>query len=82
MDSETGDRNSLFGDKITSRRTAIAWAVLFGAGTALAKKAGTRYLMGENVRLEWADLTTALVSGTLSYFSFRQSHDDDFPLAD
>jgi len=56
--------------------------VLFGAGTALAKKAGTRYLMGENVRLEWADLTTALVSGTLSYFSFRQSHDDDFPLAD
>jgi hypothetical protein len=82
MDSETIDRDTLFGDKMTTRRTAVVWAVLFGAGTTLMKKAGTRYLMGEKIRLDWSDLTTALLSGTLSYVSFRRSYDDDFTLED
>lgn len=82
MSSETLDRDTALGKQTTSRRTAIAWAVLFGAGTTLAKKLGTRYLMGEKMRLEWSDLTTVAVSGTLSYFSFRRSHDDDFTLGD
>lgn len=80
MSSESVDRDTLFGDKTTSRRTAILWAVLFGTSTTLMKKAGTRYLMGEKMRLEWSDLTTAVVSGTLSYLSFRRTFDDDFTL--
>ena len=80
MASETVDRDTVFGEKTISRRTAVLWAVLFGAGTTLAKKVGTRYLMGEKVRLEWSDLTTAVVSGTISYLSFRRSYDDDFTL--
>jgi hypothetical protein len=81
MSSETFDRDtSFFGEKTSSRRTAVAWAVLFGAGTTLAKKIGSRYLMGEKMRLEWSDLTTVAVSATVSYLSFRRSHDDDFTL--
>ena len=78
MASESIDRDAAFGDKTPSRRTAVLWAVLFGAGTTLLKKAGTRYLMGQKMRLEWTDLTTALLSGTLSYVSFRNSYDDNF----
>lgn len=80
MASETLDRDTAFSEKTTSRRTAVAWAVLFGAGTTLVKKIGTRYLMDEKMRLEWADLTTVAISATVSYLSFRRSHDDDFPL--
>lgn len=80
MASDPIDRDNVFGETITPRRTAILWAVLFGAGTTLMKKAVTRYLMGEKARLEWADLTTAVISGTISYVSFRRSHDDDFGL--
>jgi hypothetical protein len=82
MASETVDRDTTFGDKPISRSTAVAWAVLFGAGTTLAKKLGTRYLMGQKARLEWSDLTTAVVSGTMSYLSFRRRYDDDFKLGD
>jgi hypothetical protein len=82
MDSETVDRDTLFGDKMTTRRTAVVWAVLFGAGTTLMKKVGTRYLMDEKIRLDWSDLATALASGTISYLSFRRSYDDDFTLDD
>lgn len=80
MASEHVDSDTAFGDQTASRRTAIAWAVLFGASTTLMKKIGTRYLMNEKMRLDWSDLTTAVVSGTLSYISFRRSYDDDFTL--
>jgi hypothetical protein len=80
VSTETFDRDTPLSEETTSRYTAVAWAVLFGAGTTLVKKVGTRYLMDEKMRLEWSDLTTVAVSAAVSYLSFRSSHDDEFPL--
>ena len=81
MSTETFDRDTPLSEETNSRYAAVAWAVLFGAGTTLVKKVGTRYLMDdEKMRLEWSDLTTVAVSAAVSYLSFRSSHDDEFPL--
>lgn len=81
MSTEPIDRDKLAGEKMPTRETALLWSVLFGAGTTLVKKLVTRYLMDEKMRLEWADLTTAVLSATISYVSFRNSYDDDFGLS-
>lgn len=75
---ETVGKEEVAGPSTTQRSTAILWAVLFGAGTTLLKKVGTRYIMGEKARLNWSDLGVAVLTGTLSYVSFRNSYDDDF----
>lgn len=49
-------------------------AIALGASAALLKKAAVRYVAERRVRLEWSDLTVALGTATLTYFTFRRSY--------
>lgn len=53
------------------RKYAPLWSVLMGATAAVAKKAGTRYLVERKWRLQPSDAVVALLVSAASYVAFR-----------
>lgn len=53
---------------------APAWVILFSAGMAVAKKAGSNYILKRDPEFGWSDVGTALTGAVMGYALFRLRH--------
>ena len=61
----------------SSKRYAPLFIMAFSTGTALARKVGERVLLERKWRLDWNDVSTALIGAAVGYAIFRVRHGNE-----
>lgn len=54
-----------------ARKYAPMWALLFAAGSTLARKVGERFMLKRELRISKKDVLPALLAAAVGYAAFR-----------